>query len=338
MTKAETVKCALKCSQNGPVPYSINLTEDGYKIYGERLIQDFGSEKIWKDYREGRLNQREAATLSIGNYIIYLEAPWWNWTNLPPEFQEEDTPESLPDTIGTGSYEDFFAKAAYLKKNYDAYLLVTIWGSHWEKAYFSRGIENFLYDLAADPDWCKRILDLIIRKNMVMLENILTCPDIDGILLGSDWGTQKDLIMSPQCFRTLIKDGEKQEYDLIKRYGKNVFVHSCGNITRIMEDLAEIGVECLNPIQPECMDIYRLKKEYGRKMAFYGGISTQWTLPYGTPLEVEEETRKVAGAMSQMGGYITAPSQEIQEDVPYENLCAFIHAAKVCAGEEKSKI
>lgn len=328
MNKTDIVKRALQCKEDGPVPYSINLTGEGYEIYGDKLIEDFGSEKIKKDYREGRLTRSEAAALSIGNYVIYINAPWWDWTNLPPEFHEEDTPEGLPDTIGVGSYEKFFEKAAYLKENYDAYLLVTVWGSHWEKAYFSRGIENFLYDLAADPDWCKKLLDLIIRKNIVMLENILTCKDIDGVLLGSDWGTQNDLIMSPECFRSLIKDGEIQEYNLIKRYGKNVFVHSCGNIVRIMDDLAEMGVECLNPIQPECMDIYRLKEVYGDRMAFYGGISTQRTLPYGTPEEVEEESRKVIEAMSVHGGYITAPSQEIQSDVPYENLCALIRTAK----------
>ena len=160
-----------------------------------------------------------------------------------------------------------------------------------------------------------------------MLENILTCPYIDGVLLGSDWGTQNDLIMSPECFRTLIKEGEIQEYKLIKKYKKNVFVHSCGNIIRIMDDLAEMGVECLNPIQPECMDIYRLKKDYGKRIAFYGGISTQRVLPYGTAEEVEAEARKVIEAMKENGGYITGPSQEIQEDVPYENLCALIKTA-----------
>ena len=114
----------------------------------------------------------------------------------------------------------------YLKKNYDAYILVTIWGSHWEKAYFSRGIENFLCDLAADPEWCRKLLELIIRKNLVMLENILTCPYIDGVLLGSDWGTQNDLIMSPECFRTLIKEGEIQEYKLIKNTRKMfLYIH-----------------------------------------------------------------------------------------------------------------
>ncbi len=86
-------------------------------------------------------------------------------------------------------------------------MLVTIWGSHFEKAYFARGIENFLADLAGDPDYAKRLLDFIIHKNKVMLENIVHIPGIGGILLGSDWGSQKDLLMSPQVWRELIRPG-----------------------------------------------------------------------------------------------------------------------------------
>ena len=200
--------------------------------------------------------------------------------------------------------------------------------SHWERAYFARGIENFLYDLAADPEWAQALLDLIIRKNLVMLENILTCKNIDGVLLGSDWGSQKDMLMSPACFRTMIKPGEQQEYDLIHKYGKDVFVHSCGNIERIMGDLVEMGVDGLNPVQPECMDLQMLQDRYGASIAYYGGISTQKTLPYGTPDEVRQEVDAIVEIMNRNDGYIIAPSQEIQEDVPYENLIALIEQAK----------
>jgi uroporphyrinogen decarboxylase len=160
-----------------------------------------------------------------------------------------------------------------------------------------------------------------------MLENFLTAPEVDAVLLGSDWGAQRDLLMSPDCFRTMLKPGEKQEYDLIKKYGKQVFIHSCGNILRIMGDLVELGVDCLNPVQSECMDLEFLKKEYGENISFYGGISTQKTLPYGTPAEVCTEARRVIELMSRSGGYLTSPSQEIQTDVSYDNLRALIDTA-----------
>lgn len=109
-------------------------------------------------------------------------------------------------------------------------MLVTIWGSHFEKANFARGIENFLADLAGEPEFAKKLLDFIIHKNMVMLENIVNIPGIDGILLGSDWGAQRDLLMSPQIWRELIKPGEIREYELIHNAGLDVWVHFCGDI------------------------------------------------------------------------------------------------------------
>ena len=134
--------------------------------------------------------------------------------------------------------------------------------------------------------------------------------------------------MSPICWKTMIQPGEQQEYDLIKRYGKDVFIHSCGNIVKIMEELTQMGVDALNPVQPECMDLSELKRLYGDKIAFYGGISTQRTLPNGTPEQVARETEQTIKLMSVHGGYITAPSQEIQVDVPYENLRALIDTAR----------
>jgi len=328
MLKVDCVKKALRHEQDSHVPYAINLTGQGYDIYGDRLLETYASGQIMKDYRDGIFSKAQAVSLAIGNHMLYVYAPWWNWSQLPPCFAEPDTPDVLPDTIGTGSYEAFFNQVKYIKEHYDVYVLVAVWGSHWEKAYFSRGIENFLFDLAGSPEWAQAVLDLIIRKNLVMLENILTCPHLDGILLGSDWGTQNSLIFSPECFRQMIKPGEKQEYDLIKKYKKDVFVHSCGNVTAIMADLVELGVDGLNPVQPECMDLAYLKENFGESLAFFGGISTQRTLPYGTPDDVAAETEAVIRLMSQNGGYITSPSQEIQDDVPYENLIALIETAK----------
>jgi uroporphyrinogen decarboxylase len=263
----------------------------------------------------------------MGNHVLAVGCPWWDWYDLPPEYAAEEAPGFLPKTIGFGSYSEFVETVKNIKENTDAYVLVTIWGSHFEKAYFARGIENFLAYMAADPEYARDLLDMIIRKNLVMLENIVHIPGVDGILLGSDWGSQRDLLMSPACWRELIAPGEQKEYDLIHAAGKDVWVHSGGDIRRIFPDLAEMGVDALNPIQPECMDVYELKEKYGDRIAFWGGISTQKTLPYGTPEEVAEETRCLTAALAENGGYIIAPAQEIQSDVPFENLCALIDTA-----------
>lgn len=123
--------------------------------------------------------------------------------------------------------------------------MVLIYGSHFEKANFARGIENFLTDIGCNRDFARSFLNHIIEKNLVMLDNILTYPEIDGILLGSDWGSQRSLLMSPDVWRELIAPGEKREYDMIKQAGKDVWIHSCSNIEPIIPGLIDMGVDVL---------------------------------------------------------------------------------------------
>jgi uroporphyrinogen-III decarboxylase len=329
MTSIEKVKSALAHQPASVVPYTINLTIEAHNLYDAELLKRYASAEILADFHAGRITKDEAVSLAIGNDMFCISCPWWNWYNLPPSYlSDPDAPSDLPQTIGSGSYEAFFEKIKFVREKYGRYILVTIWGSHWEKAYFSRGIENFLSDIAGSPDFAQRLLDEIIRKNMVMLENIVGFPAIDGILLGSDWGSQSNLIMSPKSWRRMIAPGEQKEYELLKKYGKDVFVHSCGNIQLIMPDLVVMGVDGLNPVQPECMDLAVLKEKYGHRITFWGGISTQRTLPYGSVADVEKEASEVIQLMSKNGGYITSPSQEIQIDVPIDNLAALIETAK----------
>lgn len=310
------------------MPSCIHLAGDGQTAYSDRLYERYVTGELKELQKSGVISRMHAIYYGMGNHVLTVNCPWWDWVNLPKEYALEDAPEALPQTIGRGSYEEFYKTVENLKVHTDAYVLVTIWGSHFEKACFARGIENFLADMAAEPEYAQDMLDFIIQKNMVMLENIIHTPGVDGILLGSDWGSQKDLLMSPDVWRRMIREGEQREYDLIHSAGRDVWVHSCGDIRKIMPDLAGMGVDVLNPIQPECMDIYELKDQYGDKMTFWGGVSTQKTLPYGTPEEVTKEAEDITRYLSRGGGYILAPAQEIQADVPFENLCALIDAAR----------
>ena len=329
--KRDLVYAAIEHRPGCAVPYDIALTVEYMKEKSGWLIDKYGTQKILDDLGSGKITRLQALSLSIGNHLVFINPPWWEWGTLEREFTQPDTPKSYPKAKGYGSYNDFFKNAEYLRSNYDVYVLAAIWGSHFEKAHFCRGIENFLYDIAADPVWSETLLNQIIARNLVMLENILDCESIDGILLGSDWGTQNDLIISPDTWRQMIAPGEQREYDMIHSAGKHVWIHSCGKVDKIIGDLVQMGIDVLNPVQPECMDISKLKQEYGGRLTFYGGISTQKTLPYGTPDEVRIETLRTISEMSKNGGYITSPAQGIQTDVPDENLQALIEAAKKMA-------
>ncbi len=263
------------------------------------------------------------------NDVIRLSPPWWQWKNVGGSmdaWSDFDTPATRPTITGDGSYADFYATVDRMHEA-GKYVLVCVYGSHFEKAYFARGIENFLADVAGSVEWTRAYLQEIIQRNLVMLENFLSHPHIDGVLLGSDWGSQCDLLMSPGSWQDLIRPGEQVEYDLIKSYGKHVWIHSCGNVVKIIPSLIEMGIDVLNPVQPECMDIAMLKREYGKDLTFWGGLSTQKTLPYGTPDDVRREAREVRKVLGAGGGLIFAPAQEIQSDVPLANLDALIEVA-----------
>ena len=328
MTRRERVKAAIHHQAPDKVPVFFHLAPDGLSAFGDALWERYGREDMRRLRDEGKIENRNALYYSMGSHVCLLENfPWWWWDNLPSEYSEEDAPDFLPDTKDIGSYEAFSASVQYLRQHTDAYILVEIWTSDFEKAYNARGIQNFLADMAGEPEFAKRLLDFITEKNLTYLRKIVKTPGIDGVLLGNDWGSQRDLLMSPTTWRELLAPGAKREYDVIREAGLDVWVHSCGNIRQIIPDLIEMGVDVLNPIQPECMDIYELKDSFGDRMTFWGGISTQLTLPFGAAEDVESETRKVTDYMGQNGGYILAAAQGIQSDVPFENLCRLIDTA-----------
>lgn len=335
MNKYDHIVKALRHEDDTIVPFCIHLTGEGYDKYGDRLLEDYPDKDVMDDLRAGIISRNEAVNIAIGNYMIPAPFPWWDWdyAHMPEAYHDPDEiPDVMPPVTVHDNHDADFKKTAYLREKYGAYMIALIWGSHWEKAYFTRGIENMLADFAGAPEFTEQLLHYIVDRNMEMLDILLTCPEYDGVLLGSDWGTQNDLIMSPACWNRMIKGGEERQYKVIHESGKHVFIHSCGCILKVMKELCDMGVDALNPVQPECMDLSFLKKNYGGKLTWWGGISTQRVLPYGTPAEVRAEAERVIRLMSEHGGYITAPSQEIQTDVPYENLRALIDTARYYAG------
>ena len=309
MTRREYVKAAIEHRSTDRVPYFIRFCGDA-----------------WDGLKEvvGDMSPREF----VDDDVLGFGPPWWGWHGLESDWRDMNAPTSIAKVRGTGNYAGFADAIKAARDKWDKYILVLIYGSHFEKANSARSIQNFLADMGGEREFAQKLLNKIIEKNMVMLENILAMPEIDGILLGSDWGSQRGLLMSPEMWDEMIRPGEQREYDLVHSYEKDVWVHSCGDIEVLIPELIEMGLDVLNPVQPECMDIQRLKENYGDKLTFWGGISTQQTLPYGTPDEVKKEARRVRDMMSENGGYIFSPSQDIQRDVPVENIMALLEVAR----------
>jgi uroporphyrinogen decarboxylase len=308
LTRRELVYCAIAHEDVGRIPYSFMFTgtaADGLKAH-------YGTDDL-----DG----------AIGNCIRFAGAPWWTFTNWPEGQNDADPPARLPDVIGTGSYADFSAQITHLRENTDCFILTTFYASLFEKAWFARGMENLLVDMAINEDYCEALFEKIVQSDLMMLEMMLAA-DVDAVLLGCDWGSQQALMMGPENWRRYIGPRHARMFQRIRAAGKVAFLHSCGNIYTVLPDVVAMGVQVLNPVQPECMDIAAIKAEFGDALTFWGGISTQQTLPLGTPDDVRREVREVAALLGNGGGYILSPAQAIQDDVPLENCLALIEEAQ----------
>jgi uroporphyrinogen decarboxylase len=138
------------------------------------------------------------------------------------------------------------------------------------------------------------------------------------------------MMISPALWRSLLKPRLASVVSSAKAQRKDilVFYHGDGNMRRIIPDLVEIGIDILNPVQPECMDPLELKRLYGDKLSFWGTLGTQSTLPFGTPREVRETCRRMIETVGEGGGLLLSPSHVVEPEVPFENIQAMIDAVE----------
>jgi uroporphyrinogen decarboxylase len=200
-------------------------------------------------------------------------------------------------------------------------------GTLFECAWLLRGLENLLVDFISNPDLATALLDYLTASGVESASRLARA-GVDILLTGDDVGTQRGMMMSPKMWRRWLKPrlaeiivaAKKAKPDLL------VFYHSDGNIEPIIPELIEIGVDILNPVQPECMDPAQLKREYGADLAFWGTIGTQTTMPFGTPEDVRTAIREQIESTGQGGGLLLAPTHVIEPDVPWENVMAFFES------------
>lgn len=201
--------------------------------------------------------------------------------------------------------------------------------SVFESAWALRGMENLLCDMLADHEMAAACLDRMSNFQAKIAARVAAL-GVDMIIYGDDVGTQKALMMSKEQWRQWIKPTTRAVIAAAKQVNPDVicYYHSDGNIFDIIDELIEVGVEVLNPIQPECMDPVKVKQAYGDKLSFWGTIGTQTTMPFGTPEEVEKTVKKMIDEVGKGGGLIIAPTHLLEPEVPWENIEALVHAVK----------
>jgi uroporphyrinogen decarboxylase len=345
MTKRERVRRAILHQAPDKVPWTIGLAQPslerladylrreelaGGRVFDEwagnhmRSVQPRGMRGLHELEEEVQPGLwRDSFGVVWDTRGLYGEGEWGRPVNcvLPEPTLDGYT---FPDPPGA---EAFAGYPQFIQENCE-YFITSVAGHLYEVAWAMRGMENLLTDMIWHPEFVHDLMARITEFYTAVIDQTVQY-DVDALRFGDDWGSQKrGLIMGPKHWREFIKPYMARMFARIKQAGKSVILHSDGDVTAIFEDLIEIGLDVYNPFQPEIMDVYALKKRYGDRLCFYGGIGVQSLLPFGTPQEVRAETRRMIEEVGAGGGYILAPAHSVLADVPAENVVALIETVQ----------
>jgi uroporphyrinogen decarboxylase len=213
----------------------------------------------------------------------------------------------------------------------------------WETSWFTVGLERWLFALGDNPDFVEALLDqtlsFLLQVHAVYLD--AAGPYLDLVTLWDDYGVQASSLIAPAQWRRLVKPRLAELAAMIRsKTHAYIGIHSCGSIVSLLDDLAEIGIQVINPLQVSARNMTPadLKKRYGNRLSFWGGIDTQFLLPHAKPVEVHRAVEQTVKSMAPGGGYILAAVHNIQPGVPAENILAMYDAARFARWEKNVQI
>ena len=241
---------------------------------------------------------------------------------------------SWPDADEAARYDGIRERAEMLRQTTSCAIAARA-VSHgiFELAWEIRGMENFLMDLAMEDDSAITLLDKLTDLQVRFYMNYLKeCGQyVDVVQTADDYGTQNGLVMSREMWRAHIKPRRKRLNDAIRRHAPKakIFHHTCGSVVDLIDDFIEIGIDILNPVQPYAagMESAELKRRFGGRICFHGGIDEQRALPVSKEA-IDAELRARIRALAPGGGYVIGSTSNIQDDTSIENVLYYLEKAK----------
>jgi len=244
----------------------------------------------------------------IENYAHWPSPDWWDYSKIKSDCEQ---------------YADFAVVNAGDRLDRTA---------QFKPMMYLRGMEQAYVDLIANPKIAEAIIAHIREYFLEYNRRVFEAANgkIDIFMMGDDFGTQNGLMVDIRTWRRFFRDGFRAYIDLAHRYGMKVMHHTCGCVIDLVPEFIDAGLDILQSLQPRAagMDLEKLKREYGKYIAFHGSIDIQETLPYGTIENIREMVKQRMEVGKPGGGFIISTAHNIQPDTPTENILALFEAYK----------
>ena len=274
----------------------------------------------WKGAINSFWNIKEFENKTISGWTIDMGSP--------PLANVTDIKEIMNYSWPQNDWFDYSGMRKQLEE-WKEFSLIATGGSVFQHVTFIRGTDKLMMDMMIDFEIANYLFDKVCDfyyeyfRRMFELNGDL----IDIFALADDFGMQNTLLISPDMFDEFIAPRLKKMVNLAHHFGIKFLLHSCGNIEILIPRFIGLGVDILDPVQPECMDPIEIKNKYGKDICLRGGISVQNILTKGNIEEVRAESKRIVEGMKKGGGYIFAPGHPVlQDDVPVENIITMYQA------------
>ena len=348
-TSKERVRAAIEHKEPDHVPSCM----DCVSVIWEKLMKHYGLSSIKEVQDHFDIDIRCVDPPYIGpemknitnsqgqqeyrHFFGYRERNVWNGVEYTSEvvyypFDEMESPEEVenynwpnPDWF---DYNDLVRQCSEVEGR----ATCIGWPGVYQLATYMRSPGKLYLDMAAHPEFAQKIFDKFVEFELEYYGRMFEAGQgqIDILRVCDDYGTQSSLFFSVEMWRRFFAENTRKLTDLAHRYGAYYMQHSCGAVRPIIGELIKCGIDVLDPVQKVTgMEPKGLKKDFGDKIAFHGGIDTQHLLPNGTADEVRKESIYFIDVLNRQGGYILGPSQSFEGDVPIENIEALYSARQL---------
>ncbi len=315
----------------------------GANYYDERILEalDIDIRRVFMEatHELTPINDEEAQFVDAWG-TRYVSGPGYTHPAGPPLAELHTIAElrdyPWPKAEQFGSLAGLKEQAEHLYHNTNYAIALRrpgIRGGLLDKGGDLRGMEQFMMDLALEPDYCRTMIEIMAEIYVEVYTSALKLvgPYVQMVEAQDDLGAQLQPLISPKTWRDLFKPSQKYIFDAIHKVAPHVKIvfHTDGNVHPMIPDLIDCGVDVLNPIQPSArlMDSAKLKQEFGDRLAFHGAMDVQTVLNRDEAF-VREDVRKRIRALAPGGGFILAPCNHIQHDIPPENVVAMYQEAR----------